>query len=103
MPIFLDRHDMVEQTAEETAQLHIKDLEIQDQYGVKFMGIIRNASRPLMHGDLGYTIFVSGNAFVQTRGDERVVTGVFLGRAHEGVGGTLERTDLTTAFGGVRE
>ena len=28
MPIFLDRHDMVEQSAEETAQLHVKDLEI---------------------------------------------------------------------------
>ena len=37
MPIFLDRHDMVEQTAEETALLHVKDLEIQDQYGVKFI------------------------------------------------------------------
>ena len=37
IPIFLDRHDMVEQTAEETAQLHIKDLENQDQYSVKFI------------------------------------------------------------------
>ena len=37
MPIFLDRHDMVEQSAEETALLHIKDLEIQDKYGVKFL------------------------------------------------------------------
>ncbi len=37
MPIFLDRHDMVEQSAEDTAKLHIKDLEIQDQYGVKFL------------------------------------------------------------------
>jgi class 3 adenylate cyclase len=37
MPIFLDRHDMVDQSAEETAKLHIKDLEIQDQYGVKFL------------------------------------------------------------------
>ena len=37
MPIFLDRHDMVEQSALETAKLHIKDLEIQDQYGVKFL------------------------------------------------------------------
>jgi class 3 adenylate cyclase len=37
MPIFLDRHDMVEQTAQETALLHVKDLEIQDQYGVKFL------------------------------------------------------------------
>ena len=37
MPIFLDRHDMVEQSAEETAKLHIEDLKIQDQYGVKFL------------------------------------------------------------------
>ena len=37
MPIFMDRHDMVEQTAEETALLHIEDLKIQDKYGVKFL------------------------------------------------------------------
>lgn len=37
MPIFLDRHDMVEQSAEETALLHIRDLEIQGKYGVKFL------------------------------------------------------------------
>ena len=37
MPIFLDRHDMVEQSAEETAKLHLEDLKIQDQYGVKFI------------------------------------------------------------------
>lgn len=45
MPIFLDRHDMVEQTAEETAQLHIQDLEIQDQYGVKFITYWYDADR----------------------------------------------------------
>ncbi|MGI9481025.1 MAG: nickel-binding protein [Hyphomicrobiales bacterium] len=45
MPIFLDRHDMVEQTAEETARLHIKDLEIQDQYGVKFLTYWYDADR----------------------------------------------------------
>lgn len=37
MPIFLDRHDESEWSAEEIAQLHIKDLAIQDQYGVKFL------------------------------------------------------------------
>jgi hypothetical protein len=37
MPIFLDRHDGVEFSAEEVAKLHVKDLEIQDQYGVKFL------------------------------------------------------------------
>ena len=55
-----------------------------------------------LDGDLGYTISVHGNTFVQTGGDSGVVTGVFLGAAHEGVGGTVERTDLTAAFGGQR-
>jgi len=37
MPIFLDRHDVGEASAEDIAELHIKDLAIQDQYGVKFL------------------------------------------------------------------
>jgi len=45
MPIFLDRHDMVEQSAEETALLHVKDLEIQDLYGVKFLTYWYDAER----------------------------------------------------------
>jgi class 3 adenylate cyclase len=45
MPIFLDRHDMVEQSAEDTAKLHIKDLEVQDQYGVKFLTYWYDAER----------------------------------------------------------
>ena len=45
MPIFLDRHDMVEQSAEETAKLHIKDLEVQDKYGVKFLTYWYDAER----------------------------------------------------------
>ncbi len=45
MPIFLDRHDMVEQSAEGVARLHIKDLEIQDQYGVKFLTYWYDAER----------------------------------------------------------
>jgi class 3 adenylate cyclase len=45
MPIFLDRHDMVEQSAEDTARLHIQDLAIQDQYGVKFLTYWYDAER----------------------------------------------------------
>ena len=45
MPIFLDRHDMVDQSAEETAKLHIKDLEVQEQYGVKFLTYWYDAER----------------------------------------------------------
>ena len=53
-------------------------------------------------GDLGYTIAVSGNTFIQTGGDEGIVTGAFFGAAHEAMGGTLERDDLAAGFGGTR-
>ena len=53
-------------------------------------------------GDLGYTIAVDGNIFVRTGGDDGMVTGAFFGAAHEGMGGTLERDDLSAGFGGKR-
>jgi class 3 adenylate cyclase len=37
MPIFMDRHDLGGMTAEDVADAHRKDLEIQDRYGVKYM------------------------------------------------------------------
>ena len=37
MPIFMDRHDMRDMTAESIAEAHRQDLEIQDKYGVKYM------------------------------------------------------------------
>lgn len=37
MPIFMDRHDMRGATAADVADAHRKDLEIQDQYGVRFL------------------------------------------------------------------
>lgn len=55
-----------------------------------------------LDGDLGYSIAVRGNTFKQTSGDEGVVTGIFVGRRHEGAAGTLERQDLTAAFGASR-
>ena len=53
-------------------------------------------------GDLGYSIAVIGNTFRQTDGDAGTLTGVFFGESHEGMGGVLERDDLTAAFGGNR-
>ena len=53
-------------------------------------------------GDLGYAIEVRGNTFVQTGGDDGTVTGAFFGPAHEGMGGVLERDDLSAGFGGAR-
>ena len=53
-------------------------------------------------GDLGYTIEVRGNTLVQTGGDDGTVTGAFFGPAHEGMGGVLQRDDLSAGFGGAR-
>ena len=54
-------------------------------------------------GDLHYGIMVSGNTLKQSgEGDAGVLTGLFFGAGHEGVGGTLVREDLTAAFGGQR-
>ena len=53
-------------------------------------------------GDLGYTIEVRGNTFIQTGGDDGKVTGAFFGVVHEAMGGVLERADLAAGFGGKR-
>ena len=53
-------------------------------------------------GDLSYSLAVNGNMFRQTGGDDGILTGAFFGENHEGMGGTLERDDLTAAFGGSR-
>lgn len=44
MPIFLDRHDG-EASAEDVAKAHVKDLEVQDKYGVKFLTYWHDAER----------------------------------------------------------
>ena len=53
-------------------------------------------------GSLAYRLDVRGNTFIQTGGDAGLVTGAFFGESHEAMGGTLERDDLTAAFGGKR-
>ena len=53
-------------------------------------------------GDLGYTIIVGANYLRSTGGDAGTVNGQFYGANHEGVGGSVERADLTGAFGAVR-
>lgn len=37
MPIFVDRHDLTGMTPADIAELHVRDLEIQDRYGVRFL------------------------------------------------------------------
>ena len=53
-------------------------------------------------GELSCSVGVRGNTFVQTGGDAGIVTGAFFGPSHEGMGGTLNRSDLAAAFGGSR-
>ena len=53
-------------------------------------------------GDLAYVIAVRGNTFRETGGDDGRLTGIFTGRQHQGAAGTLERSDLTAAFGASR-
>ena len=55
-----------------------------------------------LDGDLGYIIAVRGNTFRETGGDDGRLTGIFTGKSHEGAAGTLERADLTAAFGASR-
>ena len=53
-------------------------------------------------GDLAYSIEIDGNSFRRAGGDDGEVVGSFFGSAHEAMGGVLERSDLSAAFGGVR-
>ena len=53
-------------------------------------------------GTLDYDIRVGSNYLYSTGGDAGVVSGSFYGENHGYVGGTVERSDLTAAFGGKR-
>lgn len=61
-------------------------------------------------GDLGYVVAVRGNTFtrptdidfIREDGDDGIVTGAFFGTRHQAMGGTLQRDDLSAAFGGSR-
>ena len=51
--------------------------------------------------NLDYKVAIEGNGFWHSS-DEGHITGAFLGPEHEGMGGTIKRTDLVGAFGGTR-
>jgi len=53
-------------------------------------------------GDLRYSVIVRGNTFNQTGGEAGEVTGAFFGAGHEGMGGVVERNDMSAGFGGTR-
>ena len=53
-------------------------------------------------GSLNYTLQMSGNFLRSTGGANGVLIGQFYGSSHEGVAGSIERSDLTAAFGAMR-
>ena len=53
-------------------------------------------------GGLRYSVVVRGNTFTQTGGDAGEVTGMFFGPNHEGMGGVVERADMSAGFAGKR-
>ena len=53
-------------------------------------------------GDLAYRITANGNSFRNSGGDTGELNGKFVGERHHGAVGTLDRADLTAAFGATR-
>ena len=78
------------------------DFSNMEKWGVKEAPGAAGSGTTWGDGDLGYTIEVRGNTFIQTGGDDGKVTGAFFGVAHEAMGGVLERVDLAAGFGGKR-
>ena len=73
-----------------------------ETWGVREVPGVPGTGRRWMDGDLTYTIDVTGNRFRRTGGDAGILDGRFVGTAHEGAVGTLERDDLTASFGATR-
>ena len=90
------------QTIGAVADLSVDLADLDGRLDFTQMRYLRDTSIIWGDGDLGYSIEVRGNTFVQTGGDAGIVTGAFFGTSHEGMGGSLERSDLTAAFGGKR-
>ena len=91
------------QTIGAAADLSVDLADLDGRLDFTQMRYLRDTSIVWGDGDLGYSIEVRGNTFVQTGGDAGIVTGAFFGTSHEGMGGSLERSDLTAAFGAVRQ
>ena len=51
--------------------------------------------------NLDYKVDITGNGFLHWS-DKGLIRGTFLGTEHEGMTGTIKRTDLVGAFGGTR-
>ena len=52
--------------------------------------------------NLDYKVDIVGNRFFSQLPDDDLISGTFLGPEHEGMAGTIKRTDFVGAFGGIR-
>ena len=78
------------------------DLRFRD---IAFLNRYESADPWFSTRNIDYKVNVWGNEFYNVRGEgleEGLVTGAFLGRNHEHMGGTVKRTDMVGAFGGSR-
>ena len=76
--------------------------QVGDVRGRLFVPSPRGRSYAEIKLDPGDTEALTPISFAETGGDDGSLTGIFVGRSHEGATGTLERDDLTAAFGAER-
>ena len=78
-----------------------QDLRFSDIY---FLNRIEDADPWFPTRNIDYKVTVTDNGFVNVPvvGETDLVTGAFMGAAHEHMGGTVKRTDMVAAFGGTR-
>ncbi len=81
MPIYIDRHEFAGMTAETVAQAHLKDLAIQDRYGVKFLTYWFDEAR--------------GTAFCLVQSPDKETASHVHRKAHGNVAHTLIEVELS--------
>ena len=89
-----------EQTVVGDAQLEINMTKLNGQLDFTNMEYMTGGT--WSDGGLNYSVRVRGYTFMQTGGDAGEVTGAFFGPDHEGMGGVVERSDMSAGFAGVR-
>jgi class 3 adenylate cyclase len=82
MPIFMDRHELAGVSAEQVAEAHLKDLAIQDRYGVKFLTYWFDEAR--------------GTNFCLVQAPDRQTADRVHREAHGDVASTMVEVDLAT-------
>jgi class 3 adenylate cyclase len=82
MPIFMDRHEIAGVSAEQVAEAHLKDLAIQDRYGVKFLTYWFDEAR--------------GTNFCLVQAPDRQTVDRVHREAHGAVASTMVEVDLAT-------